>query len=117
MQQKLQRYKPNTYVQNNATIANDGESYCYYIRPFVPFWCYQSMKFEEINNSQCLPPKRGHGIYKKRGVFHNLVKTWISKYPSDKNWFDRPDVFNLVKEHIISRLNSESTRSSSASSM
>lgn len=112
----LQRYKPNTYVQNEATIANDG-IYFYYVRPFVPFWCYQSMKFEEINNSQCIPPKRGHEIYKKRGVFHNVVKTWKSNYPSDKNWFDRPDVFSLVKKYLIARLNSESIGYSTSSSM
>lgn len=97
----------NNFIQN--TIDDQTElnktKYNFYIRPFIPFWRVQQLNFETINAIDEIP-KINEKTY-PRNVLHDLVQTWIAKSPRDKCWFDREDIYNLLKADLIQRIQSQ----------
>lgn len=73
----------------------------YYVRPFIPFWSSQRMKFEDVNSYDVVPPQRDQ--FYPRYMREKLVRTWINK---DKNWFDKREIFDILKENIVAMLES-----------
>lgn len=104
---KTERFKSNKFIKNTIEEekVSDEQTYNYYIRPFIPFWQMQQLKFETINAFDEIP-----NINEKscpRYVLHDLVRTWISENPDDKSWFDREDIYSLLKDDLILRLQSK----------
>lgn len=97
-----ERYHPNRFIQNTDS-EQQGKSYRYFVRPFVPFWSAQKLTFEQINNEKEIPGSRT-GPCSKRYVFQHLGKTWLSDDP----WFDKKEIFELVEEDLILKLDSVS---------
>lgn len=98
-----ERYHPNRFVQNTDS-EQQGQSYRYFVRPYVPFWSSQKLTFEQINKETEIPSSRQTGPCSKRYVFQHLVKTWLNDDP----WFDKKEIFELVEEDLIFKLNSVS---------
>lgn len=99
----FQRYHPNTFIKNNK-LLNEDDEFIYYIRPFVPFWSFQKMTFESVNNRNIIP-KRVDDMYKKRNVSKMIVRTWLGS--NDANWFDTEEIYKEVESSLILRLNSK----------
>lgn len=104
---KSERYKVNKFTKNSVEEqkASDNQKYNFYIRPFIPFWRIQQLNFETINTFDEIP-KINEYTY-PRYVLHDLVRTWIAENPVDKCWFDREDVFDLLKDDFIQRIQSK----------
>lgn len=103
---KSERYKVNNFIKNTIEEQDDPDKkYNFYIRPFIPFWRVQQLNFETVNAFDEIP-KINEKIY-PRNVLHDLVKTWIAKNPEDKCWFDREDVYDLLKDDLILRIQSQ----------
>lgn len=102
-----ERYKSNNFKQNEDKDSDEGntgvKNYIYYIRPFVPFWRIQNLSFEHVISLGKIP-LMNEGTY-PRYVLHDLVKTWVGNNPDDK-WFDREDVWDWLKDDVISRIQS-----------
>lgn len=64
------------------------------------------MTFEEINKENGIPKSRNYGPYKKRYIFKHVLKTWLSEDPQDRQWFDNAEVYKLLKDSLISKLES-----------
>lgn len=104
---KTERFKSNEFIKNTIEEekVSDEQTYNYYIRPFIPFWQMQQLKFETINAFDEIP-----NINEKscpRYVLHDLVRTWISEDPDDKSWFDRADIYDFIKDDLILRIHSK----------
>lgn len=104
---KFERYKVNKFIKNKVEEQNDldKKNYNYYIQPFIPFWRLQKLNFETINDYDEIPKinEKTCGRY----VLHDLVRTWVSENPNDKCWFDREDIYNLLKDDLILRIQSK----------
>lgn len=104
---KSERYKDNRFKINKINDQKDPEDsqkYQFYIRPFIPFWRLQQLNFETINFFDEIPKINENRC--PRYVLHDLVLTWIAKNPVDKCWFDREDIYNFLKDDLISRIQS-----------
>lgn len=42
-----------------------------------------------------------------RYVLHDLVQTWIEKKPEMNRWFDKENIYNLLKDDLIQRIKSQ----------
>lgn len=105
---KSERYKTNTFTKNKISEQekdSEKKNYNFYIRPFIPFWRVQQMNFETINSMNEIPIKNEKTY--PRYVLHDLVKTWIAENPDDKSWFDREDVYDLLKDDLVERIQSK----------
>lgn len=76
--------------------------YVYYIRPFIPFWSLQSLRFEDVNKYNKMQPQRDKKY--PRYVMEKLTRTWIKK---DKEWFDQKEVYEALKEDIVDMIDSK----------
>lgn len=104
---KRERYKMNKFIKN---IVKEEEKdpdvkYNYYIRPFIPFWRVQQLDFETVNECHEIPGKNESKY--PRHVLHDLVQTWTTENPQDKRWFDRKDIFELLKDDLALRIQSQ----------
>lgn len=95
----LKRYQVNLFEENDE--EEDESAYTYFIRPFIPFWSMQSLRFEDVNSYNEIPAQR-EGKY-PRYIMEKLVRTWLRK---DKAWFDQKRIFDVLKEDIIAMLDS-----------
>lgn len=100
-----QRYKENSFIKNDKDEDEDGVVYLYYIRPFIPFRCVQSLCFETINHIESVPKQR-EGTY-PRYVLEKLARTWISDDPVDKDWFDDKRIYDELQQDIVAMLESK----------
>lgn len=102
---KTERYKVNSFKKNIIEEQKDPDEkkYIYFIRPFITCWRVQQLLFEVINSFDEIP-SNNEGTY-PRYVLHDLVQTWIGTDSQDK-WFDREDVWNLLKEDVVARIQS-----------
>lgn len=100
---KTERYKSNKFTKNTGDEQKvaDEKTYLYYIRPFIPFWRVQQLNFETVNAIDEIPKVNENTC--PRYVLHDLARTWIE----DKSWFDRQDVYNLLKDDLILRIQSK----------
>lgn len=93
----------NQFQENeNLHDQEEGSDFTYYVRPFIPFWSLQCLRFEDINN-YCKVPAQREKRY-PRYLMEKLVRTWLMK---DKQWFDQENVFAALKEDIGAMLNSQ----------
>lgn len=108
---RVERYKSNTFVQNEIEEETDepGVIYNYYVRPFVPFWRVQQLDFETINSLFEIPKINESTYGYPRYVLHDLVQTWIGKSPEKDRWFDKEIIYNLMKDDLIQRIKSQLT--------
>lgn len=99
----LKRYQVNLYEENCGIHdeEEDESAYTYFIRPYIPFWSLQSLRFEDVNSYNEIPAQR-EGKY-PRYVMEKLVRTWLRK---DKTWFDQKEIFDILEEDIIAMLDS-----------
>lgn len=91
----------NDFKKNEDDSEKGEPTDTYFIRPFIPFWSVQSLRFEDINNYNKVPFQRD-SMY-PRYVMEKLVKTWLKR---DKEWFDQKEVFETLKEDIADMLDS-----------
>lgn len=103
---KTERYKVNQFKKGTIEAEKDSETkkFNYYIRPFIPFWRVQQLNFDQINSFNDIPKVNENTC--PRYVLHDLVKTWISENPGDI-WFDRKDIFDLLRHDLILRIQSK----------
>lgn len=99
------------FVKNEPVYEEDENDYNFYIRPYIPFWSVQNLSFDQIAALDKIPSQR-EGTY-PRYVLEKLVRTWISYDPMDKQWFDTKNIFNELKNDLISKLQSKFTYESS----
>lgn len=102
---KKERYKASKFTQNKIKEEKDEKKYNFYIRPYVPFWRVQQLNFETINAFDEIPHFNDSKC--PRYVLRDLVQTWIAKDPQDKCWFDRADIYDLIKDDLILRIQSK----------
>lgn len=96
----IKRYQVNLFEENGVN-HDEKEDDIYFIRPFIPFWSLQSLRFEDVNSYNEIPAQR-EGTY-PRYVMEKLVRTWLKK---DKTWFDQKEIFDILEEDIIAMLDS-----------
>lgn len=93
----------NHYIQNeNISSESESSSYNYYIRPFIPFFTDESLTFEEVNECDQIELQRDTKY--TRFLLEKLTRTWLSKYPMDKMWFDQQDVYKYLKTPLVNRI-------------
>lgn len=98
----FKRYQVNLFEENGENYdEEEDESYTYFIRPFIPFWSLQSLRFEDVNSYNTIPAQRDAKY--PRYVMEKLVRTWLKK---DKTWFDQKEIFDILEEDIIAMLDS-----------
>lgn len=97
----FQRYQVNEFKKNEDENEKGEPTDAYYVRPFIPFWSLQSLRFEDVNNYNGIPPQRDKTY--PRYVMEKLVKTWLKR---DKQWFDQKEVFEILEDDIANMLES-----------
>lgn len=100
----LQRYQVNDFEVNQDANEKNEPTDTYYIRPFIPFWSLQSLRFEDVNSCNEIPTQRDKTY--PRYVMEKLVKTWLKR---DKEWFDKKEIFEILEEDIADMLDSRFT--------
>lgn len=100
----FQRYQVNDFEENEDDNEKNEPTDSYYVRPFIPFWSLQSLRFEDVNNCNEIPTQRDK-MY-PRYVMQKLVRTWLN---TDKEWFDKKGIFQILEEDIAAMLDSRFT--------
>lgn len=100
----FQRYQVNYFEENEDDNEENEPTDSYYVRPFIPFWSLQSLRFEDVNNCNKIPTQRDK-IY-PRYVMEKLVRTWLNR---DKEWFDKKEIFQILEKDIAAMLESRFT--------
>lgn len=92
----------NQFVKNNEDIEECDSVYAYYVRPFIPFWSLQSLRFEDVNSYNEVPSQKNTKY--PRYLLEKLVKTWLKK---DNTWFDHKEVFDILEDDIADMIDSK----------
>lgn len=92
----------NTFIPNS--IGNNDEfnsPFHYYVRPFISFWTEPELTFEEVNEYKSTPSINVENHL--RYLMQKLVKTWLNH---DKEWFDKSEIFEILKQDLVAMLDS-----------